>query len=225
MNFLIGFNNESQNNYMDFDDDKEFNFKKLFLILFIIILIAVAIFFGYRYFNSKEKENQAEPAEPVKNKMIEQVEGYDVLGKIVISDQEVEQYILDSKEDKALENGVIKLYGDSLNSYGNFCIAGHNKDGIFSKLSNFEVGDEFTIVDPDLEETEYKVTEISKVEPEDLKCLMQDESKIQITLITCEDASTSRLVVKAEEKDSIMDSTDTNTTNTTNTTLDAEENE
>ena len=54
---------------------------------------------------------------------------------------------------------------------------------------------------------------------------MQDESKIQITLITCEDASTSRLVVKAEEKDSIMDSTDTNTTNTTNTTLDAEENE
>ena len=56
---------------------------------------------------------------------------------------------------------------------------------------------------------------------------MQDDSKIEITLITCEDASTSRLIVKAEEKNSIKKS-DTdymNTTDTTNTVSDADENE
>ena len=138
--------------------------------------------------------------------MIEEIEGYDVLGKIVMDDLGIEQYILDSTEDNALENGVIKLYGNSLNNYGNFCIAGHNNEEIFSELSELEINDEFKIVDTDLEETIYVVTEKYKAEPDDLKCLMQDDSKIEITLITCEDASTSRLIVKAEEKNSIKKS-------------------
>lgn len=224
--FLNGFGQQEQNDYMDFDDEKKFNFFKLFLVLLVIALVVVAGIMGYRYFNAKDTEEpEPEPVEPVKNKMIEQIEGYDVLGKIVIEDQNIEQYILDSTEDNALENGVIKLYGTSLNSYGNFCIAGHNKEEVFANLANLEVGDEFKVVDPDLEETVYEVTEISKAEPEDLKCLMQDESKIEITLITCEDASTSRLIIKAEEKTEEDNEQDTNTTNTTNTVLDAEENE
>ena len=131
--------------------------------------------------------------------MIDEHQGYDVLGKIIIEELEVEQYILDSKEDKALENGVIRLCGGSLNNYGNFCIAGHNKPGVFDKLSEMEVGDLFTVIEPDLKETKYKITEIYSVEATDLKCLLQDDEKIEITLITCENASTTRLVVKAEE--------------------------
>ncbi len=216
--FLNGFKSERENNYMDFDDDeKEFNFKKLFIIVLIIILIAVAGFMGYRYFTSRETEDKTEPAEPVQNKMIEEIEGYKVLGKIVIEDQNIEQYILDSNEDKALENGVTKLYGGSLNNYGNFCIVGHNKEGMFANLANLQVGDEFKIVDKYLEETTYEVTEIYKTEPEGLKCLMQDESKVEITLITCEDGSTSRLIVKAEEKNNNDENENTNTTNTSNT--------
>ena len=52
----------------------------------------------------------------------------------------------------------------------------------------------------DLEETEYEIKQIYSVEPNDLTCLMQDESKVEITLITCENGSTTRLIVKAEEK-------------------------
>ena len=49
------------------------------------------------------------------------------------------------------------------------------------------------------EETEYQITEIYSSEAENLNCLLQDDEKIEITLITCENASTTRLVVKAEE--------------------------
>ena len=132
--------------------------------------------------------------------MISNIEGYNVLGQIVIDELDVKQYILDSTEDKALENGVIKLYGGTLNNYGNFCIAGHDYDNIFKRLAELSVGDTFTIIDRDLEETEYEIKQIYSVEPNDLTCLMQDENKVEITLITCENGSTTRLIVKAEEK-------------------------
>ena len=131
--------------------------------------------------------------------MIATYEGYNVLGKIAIEKIGVEQYILDSKEDDALEAGVIKLYGGTLNNYGNFCIAGHNKTGIFERLNEMEVEDTFKIIEPNLTETTYRITEIYSAEADDLKSLLQDDEKIEITLITCENGSTTRLIVKAEE--------------------------
>ena len=50
-----------------------------------------------------------------------------------------------------------------------------------------------------MEETTYKVTKTYEVEPDNLECLLQDEEKVEITLITCQSGSTKRLVVKAEE--------------------------
>ena len=40
--------------------------------------------------------------------MPEEIEGYKVLGKVVIEKLEIEEYILDSFEDKALEKGIRK---------------------------------------------------------------------------------------------------------------------
>ena len=37
------------------------------------------------------------------------------------------------------------------------------------------------------------------VEPDNLEVLIQNASKVEITLITCENGSTKRLVIKAEE--------------------------
>ena len=45
----------------------------------------------------------------------------------------------------------------------------------------------------------YEIKSIYSVEADDLKCLLQDDTKIEITLVTCENGSTTRLVVKAEE--------------------------
>ena len=75
-------------------------------------------------------------------------------------------------------------------------------------------------LDKNLEETTYEIKEIYSVEPEDLKCLIQDENKIEITLITCETGATKRLIIKAEEKNNNIE----NDTNATNTNSDAKEN-
>ena len=141
--------------------------------------------------------------------MEESIEGYKVLGKIKIKDLDVEQYILDSMEDKALENGIGKIYGGALNSFGNLSLAGHNYDDMFKDLSKLEKGDEITIIDRHFKETIYKVTDKYSVEPDNLECLIPNDDKVELTLITCEDGATTRLVVKAEKVNNNSNSTNT----------------
>lgn len=188
--------------YEDYEDD-EMSKRKL-IIIAVIAVIIIAIVGGIILFknyneNSKEPVDENTVNNEETDQMISVYQGYDVLGKIVIDEYKIEQYILDSKEDKALECGVTKLYGGTLNNYGNFCIAGHNKAGVFEKLAEMEVGDTFKIIEPNYTETTYQITEIYSSEADNLKPLMQDDEKIEITLITCENASTTRLIVKAEE--------------------------
>lgn len=182
----------------DYYDD-EFNYKKLFIVIAIIAVLIIAGVLIYKFVINKPEE-KIEPPKDETPKMSTTIEGYDVLGKIVIEDLGIEQYILDSTEAKALQNGVGKVEnGGSINNYGNFCIAGHNQEGIFKNLDQLEVEDEFVVIDKNMEETTYKVTRTYEVEPDDLECLLQDEEKVEITLITCQAGSTKRLIVKAEE--------------------------
>lgn len=188
--------------YDDYDDEG-MSKKKIIIIVGIVIAILVGVlvfvFSGKEEVPTNTVQNVSDTSTSV-DSMIETHYGYDVLGKIKIDSIGVDQYILDSKQDLALEYGVTKLYGGSINNYGNFCIAGHNKDGIFKRLEELNVGDTFTVVEPNYKETKYEVKSIYSVEADDLKCLLQDDTKIEITLITCENGSTTRLVVKAEEK-------------------------
>lgn len=68
-----------------------------------------------------------------------------------------------------------------------------------------------------MEETEYIITDIFSTEPDNLECLLQDDTKVELTLITCENGATTRLIVKAEEYEETSESGEINT-NTTNTT-------
>ena len=122
---------------------------------------------------------------------------YKVLGKIVIDKIKVEQYILEKTETGSLKVGVTKLYGPNINSSGNFCIAGHNYDGVFKDLNKLEKDDTFYIEDQRENKVTYKVTDKYSVEPDDMKPLVQNKDEKEVTLITCEDGATSRLVIKA----------------------------
>ena len=196
---LHSYNNDTYEDYEDEDMSK----RKIIIIAIVAIIIIAAVIgvILLKKYNSNSEPVEANSVNTnqLTEKMISVYQGYDVLGKIVIDEYEIEQYILDSNEDKALECGVTKLYGGTLNNYGNFCIAGHNKSGVFEKLSEMEVGDTFKIIEPNLTETTYKITEIYSSEADNLKCLLKENEKIEITLVTCENASTTRLIVKAEE--------------------------
>lgn len=181
------------------DEEFEFNFvyvKYGGLVVVILIVITAVIWGGFslvqKWKESKVQETSA------KEEVLPETK-YAVLGKIKIDKIDVEQEILDSTEDEALEKGVIKLYGDKLNEPGNFCIAGHNYETIFQRLEELEMEDEIEVIDENEETDKYKITEIASVEPTDLSLLKAEPEKTQITLITCENYSTQRLIIKAEK--------------------------
>lgn len=176
-------------------------------VVLVIGVLATFLVLGIKNGQKVEKEPANEVSAEIvveeDTKLEDTYEGFKVIGKIKIDSIKVEQYILDSTSDKALKLGVGKLYGGNLNSNGNLSIAGHNEKDKFQDLEELEKGDTFIIVDKDLKETTYKITDITSVEPDDLECLRSDDSKTEITLITCQNGTTSRLVVKAEKTNSV----------------------
>ena len=184
------------------------------ILIFIIVTIVIVIAGFITLFVMGLKNGKVAEEKPVTNevsmnvveekKLEDTYEGFKVLWKIKIESLNVEQYILDSTSDKALEIGVGKLYGGVLNGSGNLSIAGHNEDGKFRDLEELDKGDKFVVIDKKLKETTYKITDITTVEANDLECLRSDESKKEITLITCQNGATTRLIVKAEIVDDNM---------------------
>lgn len=179
----------------------EFNFRffrNILTIVIILALIAGVIFISYSLVSKMKETKTADTS--AEETVIEEEPKYAVLGKIVIDKMDIQQDIYDTDDEQALEEGVIKLYGDRLNSIGNFCIAGHNYKNIFGKLEELELGDEIKILDKNDNETIYKISNIFSVEPTDLTELKAEEGKTQITLITCANYSTKRLIVKADKQ-------------------------
>ena len=171
----------------------------IFIIVALIFIIAI-IFGAFRVikkFNDNKKIQTSSEEENIFES------SYDIFGKIMIDKIHVEQNIFDTTDEKALEEGVIKLYGNGLNQIGNLCIAGHNQSGIFQELDELEINDDIKIQDKDKQVFVYRITEIYSVEPTDLNPLKQQTEKKEITLITCENYSTKRLIVKAEAEENI----------------------
>lgn len=172
---------------------------KILIAITAIVVIIGGVFVVRKIFSPKTEEHKEEQTEVVEKKMESSIEGYKVLGKIKIDKIEVEQYILDSTDEKALKAGVGKLNGGSLNQIGNFAIVGHNFDKFFKRLPELRVGDTIVIIDKNMKETSYNVTDINEVDPDDLTPLLTQIGKTEITLITCQDGATKRFIIKAEK--------------------------
>ena len=136
---------------------------------------------------SNEIVNDVDLKEIVDVDMPDYIQGYGVLGQIVIDEIDMENYILDSTDDYSLNLAVTKFYGPDLNKRGNFVITGHNARGLFNNLKKLEVGDTFYIIDKETEEkVTYRINEKKTISPTDLDCLNQDtNNKRVVTLITC----------------------------------------
>ncbi len=199
------FVNGYEYDYQDYEDESNIkNIKKILIIIAIVLVVAAVAF--YLLFikgknNTDELPVEEETTEVVQEKMISSLSGFTVLGKLDIEAINVEQYILNSTSDEALNSGVGKIEnGATLNTNGNFCIAGHNREGVFKDLNNLIEGTEIKITDPNLNESTYVVKELREVSPDNLEVLLQDMTKEVITLITCKEGATERNIVIAARK-------------------------
>lgn len=199
-------------------DWSEIPYKKIGIIALVVALIIIIVVFAIHMVNKRKAADEANAKtntveqEPVEEKGMPSVyKDYSVLGEIIIDEINLDEYILDSTENSAMEVAPVKLYGPNINTDGNLCIAGHNYDEVFKKLTELEKGDKFTLMDRSETGQDYVIKEIKEVEPTDLSVLMPVEGKKQVTLITCVEGATTRLVLIAEAEDVVgTDTSDSN---------------
>lgn len=114
--------------------------------------------------------------------------------------------VLSETSDELLEVSVNKYWGPEPNEVGNYCIAGHNyRNGkMFGRLSELEDGDIVQIEDTTGRTIQYQVYRKYVVEPDDTSCTSQRANGKpltfrELTLITCTNYGTQRLIVKCRE--------------------------
>ena len=179
---------------------------KIIMLLLLIPIIGVGSYFGYKYYMNNYNKNHAIVPVVSNNQEEETKEeyigGYKVIGNIRIDKINLDEKILNPEIDgvtyidDALKYSIIKLYGEDINEIGNFCMIAHNTNE-FINLDEVIVGDMITVSDEKGDSMNYTVTEIMHVSPDDLSVLLPNEYETEITLITCEEGATTRLVVKA----------------------------
>ena len=149
--------------------------------------------------NSVKKESVSE-----QNSEKVYMEGHEVIGTIKIPKTGIEYPILEDMTTRSLEIAVVKLYGVGLNQPGNTTIVGHNyRNGLFfsdnNKLNN---GDTIDITDQSGETVTYEIYERFMTSPNDAEYMQRDtEGAREISLSTCNNDSSQRLVILAREKD------------------------
>ena len=128
--------------------------------------------------------------------------GYTVSSKLVIEKINLETYVFEEYNETAMWLCPTKYFGPEPNETGNYCIAAHNynKKNMFNNIINLEIGDIIKLIDNKHGEINYIVFDVYKAEPNDNTPLSQKtEENVEITLITCSDYSTKRIIVKARK--------------------------
>lgn len=166
-----------------------------------------------REFDSDEDENNGNaenPLDSINGLEKEQaagkktyMEGYEVMGTIEIPKTKIKYPILSEVTKKSLETSVAILYGVGLNQPGNTTIVGHNyRNGLFfsdnKKLSN---GDMIKITDQTGTTVTYEIYNMYETSPSDASYMQRDTAGVrEISLSTCTDDSSARLIILAKEK-------------------------
>ena len=116
----------------------------------------------------------------------------------------IEYPVLSETSDALLEISVNKYWPENLkpNEVGNYCIVGHNyRNGkMFGRLNELENGDIVELEDLTGRTLQYQVYNKYVVEPTDTRCTSQlTNGRKELTLITCTNYGTQRLVLKCRE--------------------------
>lgn len=153
--------------------------------------------------NANQNNNTVtEPENPDENKVM--MEDYEVMGSIKIPKTGIELPILDKTTKRSLELSVAIAYGPGLNEEGNTIIFGHNyRNGMFfsdnKKITN---GDKIYITDKNNETVTYIVFDVYETTQNDASYMERQvaEGVREISLQTCTDDSSGRIIVCAREE-------------------------
>lgn len=127
---------------------------------------------------------------------------YSIIGTIRIPKLHLDLPILSETSDELLKISPCYFYGPSPNEIGNLCIAGHNLENhkFFSQINTLELGEIITISDIQSLSVSYSIYLKTEVDPSDLSPLNQNvHGKREITLITCNNQTGKRIIIKAKE--------------------------
>ena len=138
-------------------------------------------------------------------------EKYTIIGSLKIPKINIEYNILSSTSVELLKVSLNKYWGAEPNEVGNMCIVGHNylDSRFFGKLHTLNKGDVIEVTDSYNRIEKYYVYDMFIADPYDTRCTSQiTNGEKEITLITCYNKGTQRLVVKARaEKDKTVAAT------------------
>ncbi len=136
------------------------------------------------------------------NKIETKYKGYNIVGIIKIPKINIEYPIIEKTSNEAMELSITKFWGNNVNDIGNFTMAGHNYfDGtMFSNTNKLTTGDNIKMTDLQGNTIEYKVFSKYTTNPNDVECVnCINQNTREITLITCINGRSNRLIVKARE--------------------------
>ena len=138
-------------------------------------------------------------------------EEYTIIGSLRIPKIDIQYDILSSTSVALLKISLNRYWGVQPNEIGNMCVVGHNylDSSFFGKLHTLDIGDYIEITDSYNRTEKYYVYDMFVVEPSDTSCTSQlTKGEKEITLITCYNNATQRLIVKARaEKDKTIEMT------------------
>lgn len=110
---------------------------------------------------------------------------------------EIKAPILEGTDQKTLARAVGHFYNTGAIGSGNYCIAGHSSTiykEYFNGLADIKAGDDIYLYDKSKKKYHYKVESIKIVEPNDT-WILRDYGDNRITLVTCTDDGSQRIVV------------------------------
>lgn len=127
--------------------------------------------------------------------------GFNVIGIIEIPKTNLKYPILSDYSAKSLNTSVVAIYpkNPTVNVAGNVVIAGHNyKNGtFFSNNKKLSKGDKIYITDLNNNRLTYTIYNMFETSPNDTESYNKDtDGKIEITLSTCTDDSSARLIIE-----------------------------
>jgi len=126
--------------------------------------------------------------------------GHATIAKLFIPKIDLDVYVFKEYTEETLALSATKFYGPNPNEPGNLCIAGHNynKENMFHHLIDLSIGDTLFLTDNTHGRGTYRIYDIYKVVPTEISPLSQKTNgATEITLITCTNYSSKRLIVKA----------------------------